>query len=113
MKPKDLIQLAILAALIWFSVIAPRLDKSNPPIITAGPTQPAPVIAATQPAPVIDVPNFDTMNTAAAATVQAMQQPAAGQLPATDTPGPTLNEVLNHPAGGNPFVGNVTVIPNP
>jgi hypothetical protein len=61
MKPKDLIQLAILAALIWFSVIAPRIGNPNPPIITAGPTtapqvvQPAPVVIEQTAAPVYDI----------------------------------------------------------
>lgn len=102
----DLLLLAILVIAVMMMYLERRTPQ--PPIITAGPTQPAawtvdPVLAAGTNA------NIAAMNTVAAATVQAMQQQAAGQVPATSTPGPTLNEYMGQPDGGNMFEGEVTI----
>jgi hypothetical protein len=93
---RDILTLAALAALVWFGVIEPRLDPT--PI-----TQTAPyIIQVIQPQDAAQL--HDPVNVGGVPVQAAPPVNVAPQVIGTATDGPTLNEVIGQPAGGNAFV---------
>jgi hypothetical protein len=107
--------IGVLILIVFQTTDIGSLIKRDPaPVISVAPTQ------AVQVVPVGTPYAIQTMNAVAAEMVQQQAQPVqvqpaqpvyVEQVNVTSTPGPTLNEYMGDPSGGNAFGGSVTLVP--